>query len=298
MIYDREHLAQDVEKYRVRDFAQQLIPTYYSMTSQLTLAMKRSLDARISDAVLAGLYTQAALTCHADTLYKTIPMSTGNKVTLLSTANTASANATMTETHSANEHESSATVSSSTIDYDQSQVKMVHIHPQSALTYTAQPAECIVYVELVRSASKLYLRHVTAVSKKQWQWHRQQYQPVSIHQLSQNQLIVMKSNQENEEEETAITIITTIATTAVALHGKKRTIDDVIDRTSNSNNNNLNGQQQSATITEEKDDHIRKKAHMDDRQRSSNNNNSNVDEKKQQSALEEAKKRYLARRSH
>lgn len=215
----REHLADEVERYRIHGFATDTqhraqLKLLYAAEDEASSSSTASGPAaaptaastapgrwedRISEAVLSGFYMHAAITCHSETLYKCVA---------LPNAQQAAAEAR----RQANRPVDSRRVDSEyDVDFEVYDAKLVHLHPQSALCHVGNPAEvapCVIYRELVHNTGKLYLRGVAKVSLSQYKRYRRAFRPVSAAQLSQ------------QVEEVPTTV------------GKKRSIEDISDASS------------------------------------------------------------------
>lgn len=218
----REHLADEVERYRIQSFAAdtqhraQLKLLYAAeeeasapsapssggaavstTAAATTTATPGRWEERISEAVLSGFYMHAAITCHSETLYKcvTLPNVQQAAVEARRQANRPVDNRRAVD-------------SEYDVDFEVYDAKLVHLHPQSALCHVGNPAEvapCVIYRELVHNTGKLYLRGVAKVSLSQYKRYRRAFRPVSAAQLSQ------------QVEEVPSTV------------GKKRSIEDISD---------------------------------------------------------------------
>jgi ATP-dependent RNA helicase DHX8/PRP22 len=216
----REHLADEVERYRVRSFAEdrrndgQLQIVQESPQSETNSNKTGRWEDGVSEAILSGFYMHAAVTCHSEALYKCIPLPNVQQA------------AAEARKHTARPREDDNT----DLDFGGYEARFVHLHPQSALCHMGNPpdiAPCIIYRELVHSSGKLYIRGVAKVSPSQYKRYRRSFRPVSVAQLSQRPEDIPTVQTDGGREVT----------------GKKRSLDEISesvdDRDSKANSKDI-----------------------------------------------------------
>jgi hypothetical protein len=143
----RDHLSEEIGRFRLHEFTTQYLPSSSSNTSSSSAKDSKplSLDKRLCHAITSGYFMNAAMQCSNDSVYKCMSLPVVNK--------------------------SSGT-----------DIRLVYISPQSAYSNTTPP-EYVVYQELVFN-NKLYMRNVCYVSKKRLFGFINEFKPVSSLQLN------------------------------------------------------------------------------------------------------------------
>ncbi len=158
----RDALLLDAKKARLHELEFDIIPVGEKKDKEA------SLDRRISYAILAGYFMNAATRCVNDSVYKLLPL-------IDAKTKKNSSGSTNTE------------------------VRLVHMHPQSIFA-VLKPSEFVVYQELV-SSTKLFIKNVARVSGKVLEQHQQAWHYVDPRLLNGEEVDATSSSARKESND-------------------------------------------------------------------------------------------------